>query len=268
MQNNPIGIFDSGVGGLTVVKEVQKILPNESIYYFADSGNCPYGSKTESETLRLTQKNIGFLLNQGCKLIVVACNTVTAVAIDILRAKYKVPFIGMEPALKPASIHTKAKRIGVLATENTFNGRLFKETFQKYANGIEVHIQPGNGLVELVEKGNHKGEHARKLLEKYLNPMLAIGIDTLVLGCTHYPFFSELITSITHNEVKIIDPARAVARQTKKIINEFDIAAPKETCCEFTFFTTGEKRTAKNLLQQIMIKTFKIKQMTGEISPF
>ncbi|MBU8910469.1 MAG: glutamate racemase, partial [Desulfobacterales bacterium] len=215
MQKHPIGIFDSGVGGLSVLKEIRKLLPCESINYFGDSGNCPYGSKTKDEAFSLARKNIKFLLKRNCKLIVIACNTVTAVAIDSFRSEYKIPFVGMEPALKPAAIQTKSKKIGILATENTFNGRLYKQTFEKYADGIEVFVQPGDGLVELVEKGAQNSEEAKKLLEKYLLPMLQKGTDTIVLGCTHYPFFKEMIKKITKNSVAIIDPGDAVAIQTK-----------------------------------------------------
>jgi len=267
MLNNPIGIFDSGVGGLSVAKEIQSTLPEESIYYFADSANCPYGSKPETETISLTRQNIEFLIEQGCKLIVVACNTVTGMAIDTLRKEYPVPFIGMEPALKPASLQTKAKRVGVLATQNTFSGRHFKQTFQKYANGIEVYVQPGDGLVELVEKGDHNSPKAKKLLETYITPMVALGVDTIVLGCTHYPFFIELIKKLTHDGINIIDPANAVARQTKRILNEFDMAAKVNSSPEFTFFTTAEKTAALDILQQTIKNPYKIKHVGGEIPP-
>src|SRR3989339_142279 len=218
IQQRPIGIFDSGVGGLSVLKEVRKLLPFESISYFADSGNCPYGSKTREEILLLARKHIEFLLEKNCKLIVIACNTITAVAIDQFRSEYGIPFIGMEPALKPAALQTRTKKIGILATENTFNGRLFKQTFEKHANGLDGFIQPGYGLVELVEKGEQDSEAARQLLERYLTPMMEKGADTLVLGCTHYPFLKDMIQKVAGNRLAIIDPSDAVAAQTKRIL--------------------------------------------------
>lgn len=248
IQKHPIGIFDSGVGGLSVLKEIKKILPCESINYFADSGNCPYGSKPKDEALSLARKNVEFLLKLNCKLIVIACNTVTAVAIDSFRSKYKVPFVGMEPALKPAAMQTKSKKIGILATENTFNGRLFKQTFEKYTRGIEVFVQPGYGLVELVEKGEQNSEKAQSLLEKYLLPMLAKKVDTIVLGCTHYPFLENMIKKVTKNSVTIIDSANAVAAQTKRLLIEFDLMSNDAIDPEFIFYTTGEKTIAKKFL--------------------
>ncbi len=251
-KNHPIGIFDSGVGGLCVLKEIQKHIPGESINYLADSSNCPYGSKKMEEALLLAKKNIEFLLKLNCKLIVIACNTVTAVAIDNFRSEYNVPFIGMEPALKPAAIQTKSKKIGVLATENTFNGRLFKETFEKYADGIEVFIQPGYGLVELVEQGNQNSKKAQKLLEEYLIPMLKKGADTIVLGCTHYPFLKKMIKTITNDTVTIIDPSDAVAAQTKRILAQLGLISDQIDDPTLNFYTTGEKTIAEKLISTAM----------------
>ncbi|MCF6247517.1 MAG: glutamate racemase [Desulfobacula sp.] len=260
MQNTPIGIFDSGVGGLSVLKEIRKSLPNESIVYFADSANCPYGSKVEAQAQALAREKIEFLLEQGCKLIVIACNTVTAVAIDEFRSVFGVPFIGMEPALKPATFQTKTGKIGVLATENTFNGRLFKQTLEKYANGVEVFVQPGFGLVELVEKGEHKSKKARRLLEKYLLPMIEQGVDTLVLGCTHYPFLKEMIEKIAPQPIAVIDPSSAVAAQTKRILCEFNLCSEQNNPT-FSFYTTGEKINADRILSQTMNHPYHLKQI-------
>lgn len=250
-ENRPIGIFDSGVGGLTVLREIRKRLPHESIHYFADSRNCPYGSKTTKEALSLSRKNIEFLLKRNCKLIVIACNTVTAVAIDHFRSEYPVPFVGMEPAVKPAALQTKARKIGILATENTLNGRLFKQTFEKFANNLEVFIQPGYGLVELVEQSAQNSDQAQRLLEKYLHPMMEQGVDTLVLGCTHYPFLMEMIKKVTNNRVTIIDPADAVANQTKRLLIQFNLASDTPHP-QFHFFTTGEKKITKTFIDQTL----------------
>ncbi len=261
MQNTPIGIFDSGIGGLSVLKEIRKSLPNESIVYFADSANCPYGSKFEADAQALAREKVEFLLGQGCKLIVIACNTVTAVAIDEFRSAFGVPFIGMEPALKPATLKTKTGKIGVLATENTFNGRLFKETREKYANGIDVFVQPGFGLVELVEKGEYNSKKAQRLLEKYLLPMIEQGADTLVLGCTHYPFLREMIDKVTPHPIAVIDSSNAVAEQTKRILSEFGLRSDKQNNPTFSFFTTGEKTNADQILSQTMDHPYRLKQI-------
>jgi glutamate racemase len=258
---SPIGIFDSGVGGLCVLKEVRKLLPFESITYLADSGNCPYGSKTKDEILSLARKNIEFLLEKDCKLIVIACNTITAVAIDSFRSDYRVPFIGMEPALKPAALQTRTKKIGILATENTFNGRHFKQTFEKHANGVEVFVQPGYGLVELVEQGEQNSEAARRLLEKYLVPMMEKGADTLVLGCTHYPFLKKMIETVTQNKVIIIDPCDAVAAQTRRILSEFDLISQGTDNPRFHFFTTGEKEMAEKFFSFAMDSPCELEQI-------
>jgi glutamate racemase len=245
IRNQPIGIFDSGVGGLCVFKEIKNRLPNESIHYFADSRNCPYGSKTKEDALSLSRKNVEFLLKQGCKLIVIACNTVTAVAIDSFRSEYKIPFVGMEPALKPAALQTRTRKIGVLATESTLNSRRFKQTFEKYATGLEVFVQPGYGLVELVEQRTQNSDQARQLLTRYLLPMIDKGVDTLVLGCTHYPFLMEMIKAVTQDRVTIIDPADAVANQARRLLHQFDLTADTSHQPLFHFFTTGDKKIAK-----------------------
>ena len=258
----PIGIFDSGLGGLCVLKAVRKHLPLESLIYFADSANCPYGSKTADEVLSLSQKIIEFLFKHDCKLIVIACNTITAVAIDFFRARYPIPFIGMEPAIKPASLQSRNGKIGVLATENTFNGQLFKDTFQQYAKDLDVIVLPGHGLVELVEQGDFNSEKAKVLLKKYLIPMLDKGVDTLVLGCTHYPFLKDTIASITENRMKIMDPSEAVAAQTQRILREFDLNAGQGHKPEFSFFTTGDHKPAETLCSRIMDKSFEFTKLT------
>jgi glutamate racemase len=246
----PIGVFDSGVGGLCVLREIKQVLPEESVIYLADSANCPYGSRTENETFALADKSISFLVNSGCKAVVIACNTVTAVAINRLRSVYDIPFIGMEPALKPAVVQTKTGRIGVLATENTFRGKHFKTTFEKYASGVEVFVQPGYGLVELVEQGRQNSEQARALLADYLVPMMEKGVDTIVLGCTHYPFLRKTMEQITENKAVIIDPANAVAAQTGRILEQFALKSPGEDNPFFHFYTTGQANILEKFLSR------------------
>lgn len=220
MHTSPIGIFDSGFGGLSVWKEIRQLLPNESLIYYADSANCPYGSQSPEAIIQHSRRIIDFLLAQHCKLIVVACNTATAAAIEYLRANYSVPLIGMEPATKPAALQSKSKVIGILATKGTLEGRLFKSTKAKYTEGVKVLIQIGKGLVELVENNQMHTPEAEALLKKYLQPMLDEKIDQLVLGCTHYPFLTPMIQQVVGEQVNIINPAPAVARQTKAILEK------------------------------------------------
>jgi len=250
MKNNPIGIFDSGIGGLTVWKEVQKLLPHEDILYLADSKNCPYGSQSHDKIISLSKNNVDFLLSKNCKLIIVACNTATAAAIETLRKDYSIPFIGMEPAIKPAALNTNTGKIGVLATKGTFEGRLFKETSKKYTERIHKVIQIGDGLVELVENGETNSPKAELLLKKYLTPMINAGVDQIVLGCTHYPFFTPLINRIIPNYIQIVNPAPAIAEHTKTILEEKKLVNNKNNP-EYHFYSSGEKKVFKELLKNI-----------------
>ncbi len=255
MQQGTIGVFDSGVGGLTVLKELVTLLPNHSFIYFADTKNCPYGPKGPDEIIRLSKAITEFLLSKGCSLIVVACNTATAAAIDYLRANYPVPFVGMEPAIKPAALHSKTKSIGVLATKGTFQGRLYQETTSKYAAGINLCYQVGNGLVELVEQGESHSEKAKELLKSYIDPMLQQNIDHIVLGCTHYPFFIPLLKKLLPKTVTIENPAPAVAKQALNLLSEMGSSKTNNSKVEnipFTqFFTSGSVAMLKQLATEI-----------------
>lgn len=246
----PIGIFDSGVGGLSVWKEIQKLLPGEDLIYLADSMNCPYGSKSPEEIIALSEKNTRFLLAKGCKLIVVACNTATASAIDYLRVNFPVPFVGMEPAIKPAAMNTSTGKIGVLATKGTFEGRLFKETSKKYTAGINTIIQVGEGLVELVESNQFESEAAFELIKKHIQPMVDAGADQIVLGCTHYPFLLPVIEKIVPPTIQIVDPAPAVALRVKNLLIEERISNDRNQGL-WQFYTTGDKATLQILLKRI-----------------
>ncbi|MEY4834568.1 MAG: Glutamate racemase [Bacteroidota bacterium] len=214
---NPIGLFDSGVGGTSIWKEVHALLPNESTIYLADSKNAPYGQKTEEEIIALSKKNTEILLNKNCKIIIVACNTATTNAIKVLRATYDIPFIGIEPAIKPAALHTKTQKIGILATQGTLNSTLFHQTVALYSD-VKVVEQIGYELVQLIESGAMHSDKMTQLLKEYLLPMVAEGIDYLVLGCTHYPYLIPQIKQIIPNHIKIIDSGEAVAKQTKHIL--------------------------------------------------
>ncbi|HSP39924.1 MAG TPA: glutamate racemase [Gillisia sp.] len=216
----PIGFFDSGVGGTSIWKEVINLLPNENTIYLADSYNAPYGEKPVEEIIALSVKNTEKLLAMGCKLIVVACNTATTNAISHLRRTYTVPFIGIEPAIKPAALGSQTKVIGILATRGTLSSELFHKTSEIYSRDIKIVEVVGQGLVKLIEEGKHNSTEIRELLLRLLAPMLEAKIDYLVLGCSHYPYLLPVLRSIFPPDVTIIDSGEAVARQTKKILEE------------------------------------------------
>ncbi len=249
MKANPIGIFDSGVGGTSIWNEIHTLMPNEVTIYLADSLNAPYGEKPKDEIVRLSIKNTEFLLDQGCKIIVVACNTATTNAIDYLRKNYKVPFIGIEPAIKPAALQSKSKTVGVLATKGTLSSGLFHSTSENHANGIKIIEQEGRGLVELIESGKIDGTEMHSLLEKFIAPMLAEGIDYLVLGCTHYPYLIPKLKTMLPEHVKIIDSGEAVARQTKAILEQEDILNDSINKGSAIFRTNGNLTVLENFLK-------------------
>lgn len=215
--NNPIGLFDSGIGGTSIWKEIHQLLPSENTIYLADSKNAPYGQKSKDEIIELSIKNTEFLLDQNCKLIVVACNTATTNAIKELRDKFDVPFIGIEPAIKPAATNSQTQKIGILATKGTLNSELFYKNVEKFQD-ITIIEQIGYNLVTLIENGEMNSPEMTKLLEEYLTPMIDQNIDYLVLGCTHYPYLIPQIKKIIPKNIKIIDSGEAVARQTKSIL--------------------------------------------------
>lgn len=220
-----IGIFDSGVGGLSVFREIRKLLPEESYIYYSDNAHCPYGEKTREYITDRARQITEFLLSKGADIIVVACNTATAAAISTLRNEYEVPFIGMEPAVKPAASKTKTGTVGVLATAGTLKAEKYLTTRGKYAEEVRFVEHVGEGFVELVERGALKGEEAEAIVRRSLLPLLEAGADTIVLGCTHYPFLAETIAKVAsefcpEREISIIDPAPAVAKHLSDIMAE------------------------------------------------
>ena len=217
--NQPIGIFDSGIGGTSIWKAIHQLLPNEKTIYLADSKNAPYGQKSKQEIIALSMKNTDFLLEMKCKLIVIACNTATTNAIQELRAKYDIPFIGIEPAIKPAVTHSKTQIIGILATQGTLNSELFNKTTEKYQD-TKIIEQVGHGLVQLIENGDINSPEMTKLLHSYLTPMIEANIDYLVLGCSHYPYLIPQIKKILPEHIQIIDSGEAVAKQTRNILRD------------------------------------------------
>lgn len=248
-ENQPIGIFDSGVGGTSIWKEIKTMLPNESTIYLADSKNAPYGHKSQKEIQALSIKNTEKLIDLGAKIIVVACNTATTNAIDLLREKYNIPFIGIEPAIKPAALKSKTKQIGILATKGTLQSSLFSKTSELYANNINVIEVIGEGLVPIVENNKIDSIETFRLLETFLNPMIKANIDYLVLGCSHYPYLLPQIKKILSKNVVIIDSGEAVARQTKKVLEKNKLLKlTKEKNCSI-FYTNSAIINLKELLK-------------------
>ena len=249
MDNRPIGIFDSGVGGISIWKELRSLLPLEDTIYLADSKNAPYGEKPPEVILNLSVKNTELLLQKDCKLIVVACNTATTNAIDHLREHYPVPFIGIEPAIKPAALQSVSKRVGVLATRGTLSSTLFHSTVKNHASNIEILEQEGTGLVELIEQGKAGSEAARTLIRKYMQPMTASGIDHLVLGCTHYPHLIPLLREELPPHVKIIDCGEAVARQTFRILEKKQLLAEDRGNSIHQFYSNSDHQLLARFLK-------------------
>lgn len=244
-----IGFFDSGVGGTSIWKEVVKLLPNEDTIYVADSKNAPYGGKSTKEIQQLCVKNTEFLISKGCKIIVVACNTATTNAITFLRERYNIPFIGIEPAIKPAALQSKTKVIGILATKGTLSSHLFAQTALEHTKNSKVIEQNGDGLVPLIEKGKHHSQEVKALLQKYLQPMLAQKIDYLVLGCTHYPYLIPEIKKIVGKNVKIIDSGMAVAKQTKAVLNKYLLISNSCTAGKHFFYTNTNVESLQLFLE-------------------
>ena len=251
MNNNPIGIFDSGVGGTSIWKELQKLLPNEDTIYLADSKNAPYGEKSAAQILQLSIKNTEYLLTKGCKIIVVACNTATTNAIDVLRDSYQIPFIGIEPAIKPAALQSSSKTVGILATRGTLSSRLFHSTSENHAKGIKIIEREGVGLVPLIEQGKMASEKTRSLLKTYLEPMLEEGIDYLVLGCTHYPYLVPVLKELLPKNVQIIDSGEAVAKQTKAVLVKSNLQSDSKIIGSYTFLSNSGIKVLKGLLDDI-----------------
>ena len=251
MKNNPIGVFDSGVGGTSIWKEIIHRLPYENTLYLADSKNAPYGNKSKQEIINICLKNSEILINKGAKIIVVACNTATTNAIDILRKNFDIPFIGIEPAIKPAALATLTKAIGILATKGTLSSDLFHKTTKEFASNILVIEQEGTGLVPLIENNLIDSLEMELLLQKYLKPMIAHHIDYLVLGCSHYPYLIPKIKEIIGDDVTIIDSGFAVAKQTEKILSEQLLLNNNSTPGEHYLMSNSNSNTLHHLVKEV-----------------
>lgn len=248
----PIGFFDSGVGGLTIWQAATKVLPNESTIYLADTANCPYGTKDDDFILQRSIANTEWLIKQGCKLIVIACNTATAAAITTLRKQFDVPFVGIEPAIKPAAKATKSKIIGVLATAGTLRGKHFAATSQGLPNDIKIIVQEAIGWVEAVERGETAPDkQTLDIVSRHIEPLLKQGADTLVLGCTHFPFLEEAIKKVTGPNIQLFNPADAVARQIATLLKTRKLQSPVNSTPSHHFESTGDATTLKMLISSL-----------------
>ena len=226
MKRGPVGFFDSGVGGLCILEAFKRLCPDVETHYIADSKHCPYGNKPPEEIIRLSEANVRKLLAKGCKLIVVACNTATAAAIDYLRAKYPaVPFVGLEPAVKPAALRSKTGVVGVLATAGTFHGRLYNETKARFAKNVTVIAAQADEFVTIVEDTVGRGRtpsgpKIEATVRRRVEPLLKAGADKIVLGCTHFPHLKSVIEKVCAGHAEVIDPSDAVARQAKRMLEK------------------------------------------------
>ena len=247
----PIGVFDSGVGGLSVLREIRRELPAEDLIYVADSGYAPYGDRPEEYVRERAIAVMEFLRTKGAKAVVVACNTATGIAVDALRARYDEPIVAIEPAVKPAVARTRSGVVGVLATTQTLAGQKFAKLVSTHAGDVEVLTQACPGLVEQVEAAAMTAASTRSLVEQYLRPMLDKGADTIVLGCTHYPFVADVIRDVAGREVTIIDSAAPVARELRRRLQVDSVLASDARRGSETFWTTGAPDLVQAVIEQL-----------------
>ena len=258
----PVAIFDSGIGGLTVLRAIHQLLPDQPLIYLADQAHVPYGSRSLEEVRQFSEAITRYLLEQGASLIVVACNTASAAALKYLRLIFPdTPFVGMEPAVKPAAEHSLSRVVGVLATPATFQGELYASVVERFGQGVKILQETCPGLVAQIEKGDLDTPATRRILEQALTPMLADGIDTIVLGCTHYPFVIPLIQEITGPSVRVIDPAPAIARQVQRLLVasnlpdlDFNTVPDQSRNIQHLlhFTTTGDASRLENMLPRLI----------------
>ena len=250
---NPIGIFDSGVGGLSVLREIRKQLPNEHLIYLADQAHVPYGPRSKAEIRQFSQAIVEFLCQQKAKIIVVACNTATGAALNYLRETFpQISFVGMEPAVKPAALQTKTGHVGVLATASTIKSERYADLMHRFAQNVTVYEDPCIGLVKAIEAGDIDSPSTTELLQSILSPMQTHHVDTFVLGCTHYPFVLPMIEQIVGTAVSIIDPAPAVARQTQRILHQEDLLNITDRQPPLRLITTGQKQQLQQFVRHVL----------------
>jgi glutamate racemase len=253
LNKGPIAVFDSGVGGLSVYRHLRSYLPAESLLYFADQKHVPYGRRSVEEISSFSQAVTQFLLNHQAKLIVVACNTASGAALETLRLTFpQLPIVGMEPAVKPAAVHTISGKVGVLATQSTLTSERYALLMHRFARHVEVFENPCIGLVDLIEAGETNATQTELLLQSCLLPMLSEGVDTIVLGCTHYPFVLPLIDKIVGTAVTVIDPAPAVALQTVRVLQQNKLETTTHPPGKELMITTGGKSQLEQLAKRLI----------------
>ena len=262
MDDRAIGIFDSGVGGLSILSQIRALLPNEDLIFLADQAHVPYGQRALHEVQTFAHSITNFLLELHAKLVVVACNTASAAALNDLRSTFpSIPFVGMEPAVKPAAETTQSQVVGVLATPATFQGKLFTSVVERFANNVTVLEKTLPGLVEQIEDGDLDGVRTREILEHGILPLLEHGADTLVLACTHYPFIIPLLSELAGPDVQVIDPSPAIARQTGRVINQHDISASHEKHGQIYYYTTGDPIRFEELSKCLIGEPGRVRQV-------
>ena len=260
--DSPIGVYDSGVGGLTVWRAIRALLPQEDLLYFADQAKVPYGVRPLEEVRSLAEGVSSYFMGQGAKLIVIACNTASAAALKYLRALYPdFPFVGMEPAVKPAAEQTLSGKVGVLATPSTFQGELYASVVERFAHDVQLYQNTCPGLVQQIEKGYLDTPKTRRILTGALEPMLKEGVDTLVMGCTHFPFVIPLIKQIAGEDVRVIDPAPAVARQVQRVLAARGLLANRKRTGNSVFLTSGENTKLQELLPKLIGMDAEVRQL-------
>lgn len=265
MDNRPIGVYDSGFGGLSVWRELCRLLPNESIVYLGDGKNCPYGGRSREEITRFATESVERLVSEGVKMVVVGCNTATTASIATLRDIWRdMPIVGLEPAVKPACLTTQTKRIAVLATEHSLKSDMFLSTTARYAEGVEVLKVVGEKFVDIVEAGNEESVEAHDAVRKVVEPLLDSGIDKIVLGCTHYPFLRSHIEDIVAGRgIDIVDSGEAVARRVEWLLKRYKISARSDHRAEYRFISFADERyrlsleqRAKSILDKLLIANY------------
>lgn len=268
MDNRPIGVYDSGLGGLSVWRELCRLLPHESIIYLGDGKNCPYGGRSREEITEFAKASVERLVKEGVKMVVVGCNTATTAAIATLRDIWRdMPIVGLEPAVKPACLGTKTGRIAVLATAHSLRSDMFLSTTARYAEGVEVLKVEGKGFVDLVEAGKEETEEANQAVRKVVEPMLESGIDKIVLGCTHYPFLRSHIEEIVAGRgIEIVDSGAAVARRVEWLLKRYKIAARSDHKADYRFISFADEsyrqameERGQRILNEVKTERLKLK---------
>ncbi|WP_232219879.1 glutamate racemase [Pseudogulbenkiania sp. MAI-1] len=246
-------MFDSGLGGLSVWRELTRLLPQEPVIYLADRAYCPYGGRSAEDILARSEAITRYLIGQGAKLIVIACNTATSAAARELRRRYpELPIVGMEPAVKPAALHSRSGQIAVLATRATLKGDKFLDLKAQYDDSVDILPLPGDGFVELVENGDLGSDEAHQVVRRQLQPLQAHAVDQVVLGCTHYPFLSHLIEAALPAGVKLVDPARAVSQQAERLLHRHGLATTSSHAPTHRFVTTADAGSMSDFLRRVL----------------